>query len=65
MHCVVQSGKVTLMKAGPHLLNFFYFPSPYIEKPKENVSRRPHQSQRQGWPKLLGLRRSRLPESTV
>ena len=51
MHCVVQSGKVTLMKAGPHLLNFFYFPSPYIEKPKENVSRRPHQSQRQGWPK--------------
>jgi hypothetical protein len=47
MHCVVQSGKVTLMKAGPHLLSFFYFAAPYIEKPKENVDWLPHQSERQ------------------
>jgi hypothetical protein len=44
MHCVVQSGKVTLMKAGPHLLNFFYFAAPYVEKPKR---------QRRGWPNYL------------
>jgi hypothetical protein len=31
MHCVVQSAKVTLMKAGPHTLNFFHYPEPYIE----------------------------------
>lgn len=38
-------------EAGPHLLNFFYFPSPYIEKPKEDVDRRPLQSRRHAWPK--------------
>jgi hypothetical protein len=49
MHCVVQSEKVTLMKAGPHLLNLFYYAGPYIEKPKENVDWLPHPSQRQAW----------------
>jgi hypothetical protein len=48
-HCVVQSGKVTLMKAGPHVLNFFYFPTPYIENPKENEAWLAHQNQRQAW----------------
>ena len=48
-HCVVQSETVTLMKAGPHALNFFYYPEPYIESPKENVDWLPHPSQRQAW----------------
>src|SRR5437660_1446021 len=45
MHCVVQSGTVTLMKAGPHLLNFFYYPESYIENPRANVDWLPHPSQ--------------------
>jgi hypothetical protein len=49
MHCVVQSETVTLMKAGAHALNFFYYPEPYIENPKENVDWLPHPSQRQAW----------------
>jgi hypothetical protein len=49
MHCVVQSAKVTLMKAGPHTLNFFHYPEPYIENPKENVAWLPQPSQRQAW----------------
>jgi hypothetical protein len=49
MHCVVQSGTVTLMKAGPHLLNFFYYPESYIENPRANVDWLPHPSQRQAW----------------
>jgi hypothetical protein len=49
MHCVKQTGLVTLMKAGPHLLNFFHYPAPYIENPKENVDWLPHPSQRQAW----------------
>ena len=48
-HCVVQSGTVTLMKAGPHGLNFYYYPEPYIENPKVNVDWLPHPSQRQAW----------------
>lgn len=49
MHCVKQSGTVTLMKAGPHLLNFFYYPEPYFENPKDNVDWLPQLSQRQAW----------------
>jgi hypothetical protein len=48
-HCVVQTGKVILMKAGPHLLNFLYYAAPYIENPKNNVGWLPHPSQRQAW----------------
>jgi hypothetical protein len=48
-HCVVQSATVTLMKAGPHGLNFFYFPEPYIENAKDNVDWLPHPRQRQAW----------------
>jgi hypothetical protein len=49
MHCVAQTGIVTLMKAGPHLLNFFYYAAPYIENPKDNVGWLPQESQRQAW----------------
>jgi hypothetical protein len=49
MHCVKQMGTVTLMKAGPHLINFFYYPGPYVENPKENIDWLPHPSQRQAW----------------
>src|SRR5580765_6327981 len=49
MHCVAQTGIVTLMKAGPHLLNFFYYAAPYIENPKDNVGWLPKESQRQAW----------------
>lgn len=49
MHCVVQSNTVTLMKAGPHGLNFFHYPEPYIENPRENVDWLPQPSQREAW----------------
>jgi hypothetical protein len=49
MHCVAQTGIVTLMKAGPHLLNFFYYAAPYIENPKGDIGWLPQESQRQAW----------------
>jgi hypothetical protein len=49
MHCVQQAGTVTMMKAGPHLLNFFYYPGPYVENPKENMDWLPQPSQREAW----------------
>jgi hypothetical protein len=48
-HCVAQSGQVTLLKAGPHLLNFFYYPGPYVEKPGENLAWLPRLSQQRAW----------------
>lgn len=48
-HCVVQNGLVTLMKAGPHLLSFFYYPSPYVEDMRANTDWLPHDSQREAW----------------
>jgi hypothetical protein len=49
MHCVAQSGEVTLLKAGPHLLNSFYYPKPYIDNPKEQIDWLPQVSQRRAW----------------
>ena len=49
MHCVSQLGQVTLLKAGPHLLNFFYYPNRYIEMPDENVGWLPQLSQQRAW----------------
>jgi hypothetical protein len=49
MHCVKQMGTAMLMKAGPHLINFFYYPRPYVENPKENIEWLSHPSQRQAW----------------
>src|SRR5690242_14867852 len=49
MHCVVQNGTVTLMKAGPHLLNIFHYAKPYIDNPTANVDWLPQLSQRQAW----------------
>jgi hypothetical protein len=49
MHCVVQKGPVTLMKAGPHLLNFFHYAKPYIDNPTENVEWLPQLRQRKAW----------------
>jgi hypothetical protein len=49
MHCVAQSGEVTLMKAGPHLLNFFNYPKPYIDNPSENIDWLHKMSQRRAW----------------
>ena len=48
-HFVVQTGHVTLLKAGPHLLNFFHHPKPYFDNPKEYLEWRPHLSQQQAW----------------
>jgi hypothetical protein len=48
-HCVVQSGSVTLMKAGPHLINFFHSPRPYVESHKENIGWLVQPSQREAW----------------
>jgi hypothetical protein len=49
MHFVSQSGKVTFMKAGPHVLNFFHYPAPYVENPKQNVDWLPQEIQREAW----------------
>jgi hypothetical protein len=49
MHCVVQRGKITLMKVGPHMLNFFCYPAPYVENPKETVDWLPRPGQREAW----------------
>jgi hypothetical protein len=49
MQFVSQAGTVTFMKAGPHFLNFYYYPGPYVEKPTENVDWLPQPSQRQAW----------------
>jgi hypothetical protein len=37
------------MKAGPHVLNFFHYPSPYVENPKANVDWLPKAAQREAW----------------
>lgn len=52
-HCVAQSGHVTLLKAGPHLLSFFYYSAPYVEKPGENLSWLPRLSQQRAWAEHL------------
>lgn len=49
MHFVTQSGPVTFLKAGPHLLNFFHYAKPYIDNPRENVDWLPQAIQRQAW----------------
>lgn len=48
-HCVAQSGKATFIKAGPHVISFYYSPGPYIDNPKANVEWLPQESQRQAW----------------
>jgi hypothetical protein len=48
-HFVVQSGPVTMMKVGPHLLNFFTYPHPFIDDPETNVEWLPQASQRKAW----------------
>ncbi len=50
-HTVVQSGHVTLMKAGPHLLNLLQSAKPYIENPQNNVEWLPQVIQREAWAK--------------
>jgi hypothetical protein len=49
MHCVVQSGEVSMMKAGPHALNFLYYPQAYVENPGANVDWLPQVTQRDAW----------------
>jgi len=49
MHCVVQNGPITLMKAGPHLLSFFHYPKAYVDDPKENTDWLRQLSQRRAW----------------
>jgi len=48
-HCVAQSGKATFLKAGPHVISFFYYPGPYIDNPKTNIGWLPQESQRHAW----------------
>jgi hypothetical protein len=49
VHCVAQKENVTLLKAGPHLLSFFNYGSPYVESPKENIDWLHLESQRRAW----------------
>jgi len=44
-HFVVQSGPITLIKVGPHVLNVFNSDVPYIEVPRDNVGGLPEMSQ--------------------
>jgi hypothetical protein len=46
---VTQSGKITLLKAGPHVINLFHYSGPYVENPRENATWLPQESQRQAW----------------
>ena len=46
---ITQSGKLTLLKVGPHLLNFFHYRRPYVDNPKVNVGWLPKEEQRQAW----------------
>ncbi len=46
-HFVVQSGRITLIKVGPHVLNVFNSDRPYIEVPGDNAGWLPEMSQRQ------------------
>jgi len=48
-NCVSQSGQVTFLKAGPHVVNLFYYPKPYIDNPKDNVTWLPQAIQREAW----------------
>jgi hypothetical protein len=52
-HCVAQSGNVTLLKAGPHLLSFFHYPKPYIDNPEDNVAWLPKLGQQRAWAEHL------------
>lgn len=38
-----------MMKVGLHLLNFFYYPKPYVDDPQSNVAWLPHPAQREAW----------------
>ena len=38
-----------MMKAGPHLLNFFYYPRPYVENPEASVDWLTQAAQREAW----------------
>jgi hypothetical protein len=49
MHSVAQSGPVTFLKAGPHLLNLFHYPKPYIDDPGENAEWLPQGIQKRAW----------------
>ena len=55
MHCVVQSGGVTLLKAGPYLLNFYQSQQPYLDNPKQTIDWLPQVSQRQAWSEHLAF----------
>jgi hypothetical protein len=49
MYFVTQSGNTTFLKAGPHVLNFFHYPKPYIENPKDNIDWLPRVIQQRAW----------------
>jgi hypothetical protein len=48
-HFVIQNAKFTLLKVGPHIINFFYYPKPYVDNPAGNVDWLPHPRQREAW----------------
>jgi hypothetical protein len=52
-HFVVKSGKSTFIKAGPHIISFFYYPGPYIDNPKTNIEWLPQASQQRAWSEHL------------
>ncbi len=46
---VGRSERLTMVKVGPHLLNFFTYPGPFIDNPETNVEWLPEGSQRKAW----------------
>jgi hypothetical protein len=48
-HFVSPSGSVTFLKAGPHLLNLFFYSKPYVENPQDNITWLKKENQRRAW----------------
>jgi|HubBroStandDraft_5_1064220.scaffolds.fasta_scaffold550994_2 hypothetical protein len=49
MHFVVNKGVFTMFKAGPHVVNLFYYGSPMVEDPAKNDAWLPQEVQRKAW----------------
>ncbi len=49
VHFVAKNGLVTMVKAGPHVINLFYLNSPMVENPVANDAWLPQEVQRVAW----------------
>jgi hypothetical protein len=49
MHFVKTKRLIAIFKAGPHVINLFYFGSPMVENPAANDAWLPQEEQRRAW----------------